>query len=398
MKRYSRKLAEIALLLVVLCLLARPSTATTVVMLSDEEMVVNSRFILSGEVRSVTSAWDDSQSMIWTYVEVRAERFYKGELATKKIVLKQAGGAVGSSGIHVFGQPKFNPGQRVLLYLTTAPDGSLRVAYSFMGMYSILEDSSGRKIVTRSTGPDGVQVLAHQSQASITDQASFDDHIQNIRRTLHDESEAIELKRLEWADKPVWSVPAEYSRKKAEANVPGLEYVLIGGGIRWMEADSGQAVNYSLNSTRSPIAGGASAEIQRAMSAWTSVSGIRMQLAGQSSSCGLLADGVNTISYGDCLGQLDPATGCSGVVAQTSMRWNGEMRLIGGITFHRLIESDVVFNDGMDCFLSTSANLAEVACHELGHSIGLDHTSDSSAVMRPVAHGNGWNATLGADD
>jgi len=52
----------------------------------------------------------------------------------------------------------------------------------------------------------------------------------------------------------------------------------------------------------------------------------------------------------------------------------------------------------MECFLGNSANLAEVACHEIGHSIGLAHSADLSAIMFSVAHGRGHDAALGADD
>jgi hypothetical protein len=72
--------------------------------------------------------------------------------------------------------------------------------------------------------------------------------------------------------------------------------------------------------------------------------------------------------------------------------------VIGGTTFNRLVEADTVFNDGMDCFLGISANLAEVACHELGHSIGLGHSADPAAMMWASAHGRGRDATLGSDD
>jgi hypothetical protein len=72
--------------------------------------------------------------------------------------------------------------------------------------------------------------------------------------------------------------------------------------------------------------------------------------------------------------------------------------VIGGRSFNRIVETDVVFNRGMDCFLGTSANLAEVACHELGHSLGLDHSSDASALMFYVSHGRGFDANLTADD
>src|SRR5207247_1621877 len=70
----------------------------------------------------------------------------------------------------------------------------------------------------------------------------------------------------------------------------------------------------------------------------------------------------------------------------------------GGRTFGRIYEGDVVFNNNFQCFLGISANLAEVATHEIGHSIGFDHTPDSAAIMYASAHGNGRGATLGTDD
>jgi len=167
-----------------------------------------------------------------------------------------------------------------------------------------------------------------------------------------------------------------------------------------MEPDSGKAVTFQVNPNKSPVGGGGAAELDRAMSAWTIQSGanIRIMSSGQTSSCGSKRDGVNVISFGDCKNQLDPATGCSGVVAQATISWTSETKVVGGTTFKRILESDIVFNKGMDCFLANSANLAEVACHELGHAIGLGHSSNNSAIMRSIAHGNGRDAILHDDD
>ncbi|HEX5735122.1 MAG TPA: matrixin family metalloprotease [Blastocatellia bacterium] len=396
-----RKILNLALPLLALFLLYSPAQATVIIPLSDEELAVTSRFIVKGNVRSVISAWDDSNRMIWTYVEISSDSVLKGDLSAQTIVLKQAGGFDGMSGIHVFGQPDFTPGQEVLLFLNTAPDGSLRVAHAFLGLYSIVEDPlGGEKMVTRSYDARGIEFLSRNDSSPVTDRALYKDFLRKIKTTLQLEAARVEQLDAERAHLPVLTEPLEYRRKKKESRGIFPHFSFMGGGVRWMEADSGQAVSFNVNPNRSPIAGGASAELSRAMSAWSgSGAGIRLQMGGQTGSCGISADGANTISFADCLGELDPPVGgCAGVVGLTSVRWVNSPRIINGRSFNPLIEADIVFNDGMDCFLANSANLAEVACHELGHAIGLGHSEDTSAMMFASAHGRGRDATLGDDD
>ena len=399
MKQLCRRSLWFVLSLFFLCFHPTASDAMTVVMLSDTELIVNSRLIVTGRVASVTSAWDDRGSMVWTYVEIVTDRMLKGHLSETTLVLKQLGGTVGDSGVRVSGQPGFAAAERVLLYLNTAPDGSLHVAHSFIGKFSVVTDASGREFVERAGEAREVDVMS-RGDVEITDRAPLDNYIQKIENTLQREATLVAELDLQKADKPLLAVPVEYSRKKNQSSSFTPQFVLFGGGVRWMEADSGQAIRYFVNPSRSPIAGGAAAELARAMDAWSSQSGagIRLQVAGQASSCGISFDGVNTISFGDCLNQLDPPIGCAGVVGLTAASWTSESRTIGGVTFKRLLEADTVFNDGMDCFLSVSANMAEVACHELGHSIGLSHPLDTAAIMFATAHGHGRDATLGADD
>jgi hypothetical protein len=370
-------------------------------MLSDTELIVNSRVIVTGEVVSVISAWDDTHSMVWTYVEVRADRVLKGELSEGTIVLKQIGGDVGDSRVRVFGQPGFTPGERVLLYLNTGPDGSLHAAHVFMGKFSVVEDgATDGGFVERSADAQDIEFLARTAGGEITNRAPFHSYIKKIKQTLQQEAARVAEIDASRAGEPLVAVPTEYSRKKKQSSGFKPDFVFMAGGVRWMEADSGQPISYYVNPNNSPIAGGAAAEIARAMSAWPNQSGasIQLQAAGSTGACGLVIDNVNTISFGDCLGQLDPPIGCAGVVAQTSISYTNDSKVVGGISFNRLLEADTVFNKGMGCFLGNSANLAEVACHELGHSIGLAHPSDPSAIMWATAHGNGRDATLGADD
>lgn len=378
---------------------AQPTEASTAVMVADTDLIVDSRVILSGSVVSVTGYRDDS-SMYWTFVEIRTEQVLKGILTRQRIVLKQLGGSVGDSGMRVAGQPEFSAGEKVLLYLNTGPDGSLHTAHTFMGKFSIKEDSSGARIAVRSTDGSEIELLDRQDTDTITNLENFDSYVRRIRRTLRREAARISAIEAGRAQSSIVEVPGDFSRAKKEGKSFNPEFVFLDGPVRWMEADSGQPINYFVNPASCPVAGGGTAEITRAMTAWSNQSGanVRLQIGGSSGNCGIVFDNSNTISFGDCLGQLDPPVGCAGVVALTSVSWVRQTKIIGGTTFNRLLEADTVFNRGMDCFLSTSSNLAEVACHELGHSIGLAHSNDFSAIMWAVAHGHGRDATLGDDD
>jgi Matrixin/Putative Ig domain len=401
MKQFCRKLLWLGLILAFSFLTTLPAKATTVVMLSDTDLIVNSRLILTGTVISTTSAWDDTGSTVWTYVEVLIDRMLKGEVPESTIVLKQLGGTVGESGVRVFGQPGFTAGERVLLYLNAGVDGTLHSAHNFMGKFSVVQNpSDGKEFVERSVDAGDVEFLAQTGGGEVTDRAPLSAYVEKIQNTLQRWVNRIAEIESAQSARPLVAVPPEYARKKKQSSGFVPEFVLFAGGVRWMEADQGQAVSYYINPNGAPVAGGASAEIARAMAAWPNQSGasIRLQAAGQTSSCGISVNGVNSISFGDCLNQLDPPVGCTGVVALTGIGFTREPRVIAGVTFNRLIEADTVFNQGMDCFLANSANLAEVACHELGHSIGLAHSTDATAIMWATAHGRGRDATLAADD
>jgi hypothetical protein len=332
---------------------------------------------------------------------VRTQRVLKGSLESDTIVLKQPGGTVGSGGIRIFGQPVFRAGDDVLLYLNVSTDLSLQVAHCFMGMFRVLDDTaSGGRIVER--WDDAGEVTRLQSdrpRGDVTDRAPLDAYVEKIRDTLRRNASLIPPE-TEGQQADFLAIPPEFARKRHEAAPFAPQYALIGTGVRWMQADVGQPVVFTLNTSNSPIAGGGTAELTRAMNAWSAQSGanIRLQLGSSTTSCGLSSDGVNTISYADCRNQLTPGVNCGGVVATTSVAWSFETKTVSGHTFFRIIETDLIFNKGMDCFLSNPANLAEAACHELGHAIGLAHSSDSSAIMFGSIRGQGRDATLAPDD
>lgn len=163
------------------------------------------------------------------------------------------------------------------------------------------------------------------------------------------------------------------------------DFVFLGG--RW-STDSLPIV-FMLNRSNSPIPDPVPA-IRAAMSAWESACGVKFTLVlNDSAPCGFVYDGINTISFGDCLGQLPPQDpqSCVGVLAAC-------------LNFGGIQESDIVFNKvPVGCgWIADPVNLAEVACHELGHSIGLAHSEVDEAIMRWYMHGSGRGARLAFDD
>src|ERR1700754_1024362 len=217
MNYHCRCLLKAALPLLVLVLSTISARATSVVMLTDEELTQSSRVIVSGTVRTVFSAWNDEHNIIYTYVEVRPDRFLKGNLNTKRIVLKQLGGMVGASGMRIDGQPQFERGQRVLLFLSAAPDATLHTAHIFMGAFSIIKDSETEtEWVTREGESAEVQTLARPDGQVVTNRAPLNEYIRRIEETLQRDAARIERDGVGQNDEPVVAVPTEWKRKKKE--------------------------------------------------------------------------------------------------------------------------------------------------------------------------------------
>src|ERR1044072_2489673 len=201
MKRFISRhfFAAFSLLLAVL-FMAKTTTATTAVLLSDDQLIATSRVILLGEVQSVKAQWDLNHENINTYVKVKISQTLKGRLQNDAIVFKQLGGTVGEDSTVIFGAPEYEAGQRVLLFLDTTHEGTLRVAQLFQGKYDVTSDArTGAARIKRTV--DKVTLLGATEGSEITNSSTLARFTKKIKQVMR--AQAAEISALDQASDAV---------------------------------------------------------------------------------------------------------------------------------------------------------------------------------------------------
>jgi hypothetical protein len=99
-------------------------------------------------------------------------------------------------------------------------------------------------------------------------------------------------------------------------------------------------------------------------------------------------DGYNTMTFNDPDGDLGTGTLAANIPVYTS----SQSMVTNGVTFYRMTDADIVFNDGISygtnaeaaspsCWSSPVTDIEGVATHEIGHLLGLDHPDVQDATM-----------------
>ncbi|MEA2605073.1 MAG: hypothetical protein QOF89_6065 [Acidobacteriota bacterium] len=367
---------------------ASAASATTYVAMSDEDLTDQAAVV--ARVKVVDVAPGPASAMPATDYLVEVEEVAKGHLPGSTVAVRVPGGVRADGvGLKVWGAPELRPGEETLLFLEPAPDGSFRILHLMLGAFRAR--------------------TAEKSTLAVRDLSEM----HRLRRAAGadlDEPGVRDLDRFAaWiADRALGLRRApDYWRK-----VPEEKYAQINGPdnlpVRWFTFDSGRSVSWKMDPAGQPGLDPAQSEaaLRAALDAWNAdpTSTIQYIYAGTTTATGGLraTDGVNAVTFNDPGNVHVPGTfdcRAGGILAMGGPYFYPSTRSYRGQSYHEAFEANVVVNDGTQCYFANNpVVLAEVLAHELGHTLGFNHSAEGNALMRATAHNDGRGARLADDD
>lgn len=372
-------------LAVVGVLLVTSTPATVFVGVTDRGLADGSDAVVVGRVLDV-SVRRGANGAPETVATVAVESALKGE-PESVVTVTQPGGLLDDEGLVIPGAPTFRAGERQVLFLSRRDHrGARRTTMLGMGQYHVRLGADGlvaeRDVREPVIGGGGRRRLA----------------LDDLGRALTDGTGA-----------------AASLAPDAPTPVTGAFRLMDSPTARWRLPDEGLPVLFGLDPRGDRTLGYAAAAtaLDEALAAWTGVPGATIVLArgDDVDALPLLCDGVSQIVFNDPFGELGDPRHCSGVLAVggycTAGRSETPME-VDGVAFRRITEGNITFNNGFGrCPFWNATNLAEILTHEIGHTIGIDHSSElddeaspmlKDATMYYRAHFDGRGASVKPDD